>query len=128
MDKIIHLPIDEKIIIIRVIDKNNDEFFIPQEIEDRIIKQICIRTSPEIEMLIILNEGLFDSYNKNKHEKPSVFIKNHLKSFRKGYDYFYHYFSNLKNDELVALLKEYDKKRRKANNKNEESFSFLIKD
>ena len=43
------------------------------------VEVINIITAPEIEMLIIINEGKYDKFKKSKFHKPSEYCKSELK-------------------------------------------------
>ena len=71
---------------------------------------INVITAPEIEMLIILNEGAYERF-KRSGKKPSDFCKIELRMHdTKSYDFVKEYFSDP--DTLVRAIKEY---RRTAN-------------
>ena len=84
---------------------------------------INVITAPEIEMLIIHNEGAYERF-KRSGKKPSEFCKADLRMHNvKSYDFVKDYFSNPQT--LVNAIKEY---RRTANiPKSEYSLSDLLK-
>ena len=68
---------------------------------------VNVVTAPEIEMLIICNEGKYKEF-KNSGEKPSVYCKNKLKYKNvKSYDFVHKYFSDM--DTLINALHEYNR-------------------
>ena len=71
------------------------------------IDVINIVTAPEIEILVILNEGKYQEFKKSKM-KPSDFCKQVLKMPHvKNYNFVYNYFSDA--NILVSVLKLYKK-------------------
>jgi hypothetical protein len=116
------------VIIYRVGDTLKDELKIPKELKHIVnnndIYKYC--TKPELEILLIINEKLFEEYNKQK-EKPKVFAKKHIKFNGRKYDqstnFIIDYFNNP--IKLVLAIKEY--KRIKTNNKNENYLADLLK-
>ncbi len=67
----------DKISIIRILDSRNENFKISKAYKHK-INVINIITAPEIEMLIILNEGKYSEFKKS-NKKPSKFCKENLK-------------------------------------------------
>ena len=66
---------------------------------------INVISAPEIEMLIIFNEGEYNNFKKSG-KKPSTFCKEDLKMAEvKSYDFVKNYFSNPRS--LVAAIKKY---------------------
>lgn len=62
-------------------------------------------TAPEIEMLIICNEGKYKEFKKTG-EKPSVYCKSKLKYKNvKNYDFIREYFSDM--NVLISAFHEY---------------------
>ncbi len=75
---------DNHINIIRVLDSKKEAFILGKIYDSRIktfnIRIFNILTRPEIEMLVIINEGHYDNYtNKHGSVKPNIFCKNVLK-------------------------------------------------
>lgn len=102
------LPSDEKVQIIRIGDKMSDKLEIPKDITHKIlpIKKCCIK--PEFEMLIIINEGLYDDFQKYKsYQKPSEYAKTRIRhnniSYNKSQNWVKAYFKE--NDLISALIK-----------------------
>lgn len=112
----------DKISVIRILDSRREDFRLSKVYEHK-IDVINVITAPEIEMLIILNEGAYDRF-KRSGKKPSEFCKTDLHMHNvKSYDFVKNYFSNSKT--LVNAIKEY---RRIANiPKGEYSLSDLLK-
>lgn len=70
---------DDKISIIRVLDRENEKFEIKNAAYSAKIDVVNIVTSPEIEMLIICSEGKYEDYCKVKSKmSPSNFCKQYL--------------------------------------------------
>ena len=72
---------DDKISVIRILDSKNENFKLSKPYANK-VDVINIITVPEIEMLIICNEGKYPNY-KNSHKKPSEFCVKDLKMGRK---------------------------------------------
>lgn len=88
---------------------------------------IKIRTSPEFEMLFIINEKLYNDFEKVKSKmKPSEFYKSKNNKYKKSKAFVYQYFMNLNCTDIINLLKEYNKKRVKTHNKDEKTLLDLL--
>lgn len=113
---------EDKISVIRILDSRREEFRIGKAYEDK-IDVINVVTAPEIEMLIIHNEGAYNKF-KRSGKKPSEFCKTDLRMHNaKAYDFVKDYFSDPQT--LVNAIKEY---RRTANiPKGEYCLSDLLK-
>lgn len=94
-----------KITVYRILDSRKENFKIPKEYEDK-FENINVITRPEIEILVIIAENLYDKYKKSK-EKPSVFIAKHVKTFNKSYDFYKMYFNDV--EVLVKCIVEYNR-------------------
>lgn len=94
----------DKITILRILDSRREEFKLSKAYQDK-VDVINIITAPEIEMLIILNEGKYVQYKKSK-EKPSDFCKKYL-GYKdvKNNDWVKEYFGNA--DILINAIQEY---------------------
>lgn len=105
---------DAPISIIRILDSRRENFHLSKAYEPK-INVINIITAPEIEMLIIHNEGVYDRY-KRSGKKPSDFCKTELKMKNvKSQKFVQEYFRDA--NMLVKAIKEY---KRKANIPNGE--------
>lgn len=99
----------EKITIYWVHDSRSEKFNLSKAYEHKVdIKNVI--TAPEIEKLIICNEGKYNEYEKEKRKnpnlKPSIYCKANLKYKNvKSYDFVKEYFSDIKI--LVNALHEY---------------------
>ena len=97
---------DDKISVIRILDSRKESFKLSKAYENK-IDVINIVTAPEIEILVILNEGKYQEFKKSKM-KPSDFCKQVLKMPHvKNYNFVYNYFSDA--NILVSVLKLYKK-------------------
>ncbi len=113
---------DEQISVIRILDSRREEFRLSKAYEKK-VDVINVITAPEIEMLIIHAEGVYNQF-KRSEKKPSDFCKMNLHMHNvKSYDFVKKYFSNPQT--LVEAIKEY---RRTANiQRGEYSLSDLLK-
>jgi hypothetical protein len=112
------LLVNEEIVIYRIGDTLKDELSLSKfklRAKNITIYKYC--TKPEIEILVIINEGLYDEYLKtSKNTKPKSFLSEHMPSFNPK-EYF------LEND-MSEPLKEY--KRIKKHKKDELYLSDLL--
>lgn len=111
-----------QISIIRILDSRREEFRLSRAYEHK-IDVINVITAPEIEMLMIHSEGMYDRF-KRSGKKPSEFCKTELKMDRvKSYEFVKDYFRNPQ--KLVDAIRAY---RRTANiPKDEYSLADLLK-
>ena len=122
------LPKGEKICIIRVGDKLSDELKRKKEIKPRIESIIKVCTKPEFEILHIIREGKYKEYLKEKTSlKPSEYYRSIHDGYHKSYSFNEDYFSELTDDELRHLLKEYDEKRKHVHGAGELSLNDLLR-
>ena len=113
----------EKISVIRILDSRREDFKLSKAYQYK-VDVINVVTAPEIEMLIILNEGRYKDYKKSG-KKPSDFCKMDLKMKEvKSYDFVKGYFNDV--SILVDSIIEY----RRISNipKGEYTLSDLLKD
>ena len=77
------LPIDERIVIYRVGDTLKDELDLSRfKMREKHIEIHKICTKPELEILVIINENLYDKYLKcSKKMKPKTFINRYIKDY-----------------------------------------------
>lgn len=95
---------NNQISIIRILDSRREEFRLSKAYANK-IDVINVVTAPEIEMLIIHNEGQYEKF-KRSGKKPSDFCKTDLRMHDvKSYDFVKGYFSDP--DILVKVIKEY---------------------
>ena len=111
-----------QISIIRILDSRREEFRLSRAYEHK-IDVINVITAPEIEMLMIHSEEMYDRF-KRSGKKPSEFCKTELKMDRvKSYEFVKDYFRNPQ--KLVDAIRAY---RRTANiPKDEYSLADLLK-
>ena len=81
----------DKVVIYRVGDRLKDKLRIPESILPEKIETIVdISTTPEFEILFILNDNLFDEYLKVKSSmKASSFYMMHNKQYKKQPNFVY---------------------------------------
>jgi len=128
LEMINQLPKDEKLSVVRVGDKLSDKLKIPKDLKQRIVGITKVCTKPEFEILHIIHERKFDDYLKDKSSlTPSEYYRGLNRGYRKTYGVNQHYFSAFKDGDLIALLKDYDKKRKRTHGKDELSLTDLLK-
>ena len=77
---------DNQISVVRILDSRREEFRLSKEYAHK-IDGINVITAPEIEILIILNEGAYERF-KRSGKKPSDFCKIELRMHDiKSYDF-----------------------------------------
>lgn len=95
---------DEPISIVRILDSRREEFRLSKAYEHK-VDVINVITAPEIEILIIHNQGEYERFKHSK-KKPSDFCKSELKMHSvKSYVFVRSYFNDP--DRLVIAIKEY---------------------
>lgn len=67
----------EQITVFRILDSRRENFKLSKAYQSK-VKVVNIITAPEIEMLVILNEGKYADYKKSS-KKPSAYCKSDLK-------------------------------------------------
>ncbi|MGE7672958.1 hypothetical protein ACQKMV_05140 [Lysinibacillus sp. NPDC094403] len=95
--------------IIRITDSKRENFKINKDFNHKIEGITNCFTRPEIEILIIIHEGHYDKFSKQKsHIKPSIYCETNFKNCKniKQQGFILDYFSNI--DDLVKALKKYD--------------------
>lgn len=127
-EKYLRKGFSEKITVYRILDSYSENFKLSKAYEHK-IDIINVITSPEIEMLIICNEGKYKEFkklkNKNPKEKPSTYCKSNLKyKDVKNYDFVYKYFSDI--DVLLNALHEYSRGTKQRG--NEETLWDLLRE
>ena len=128
LEKINQLPYQEKIFIIRIGDKLTDDLVIPDDLEDRVEDNIKICIKPEFEVLHLIYKGKLDEYIK-KHKssmKPSEYLSQIDKEYKKAYDYNYKYFDALTSEKIINVIKTYSSKRGGTHKKYEKFLEELI--
>ena len=112
----------DKITVLRILDSRRENFVLSKLYAPK-IKVVNVITAPEIEMLIILNEGKYSEFKKS-NKKPSEFCKSVL-GFKtvKTSLFVENYFSNI--NSLISTIQEY--KRISLVRKGEYTLSDLLK-
>ena len=99
--------------ILRVLDSKKEEFSLGKVYEERIqsgeIRIFNILTRPEIEMLIIINEGHYQKFtNRGGSIKANIYCKTELNFNKvKNKEFVSDYFSDI--DMLINNIKKYNK-------------------
>lgn len=116
--------------VIRIGDKQSDRLKIPEEYKGKIVAVNKYCTKPELEMLLIINEGLVSEFEKVKSEtSPKAFAKRYICCGKKRYNNsskFYHDYYSGDCDKLVNAICEY-KRSRGAHQKDELYLADLLK-
>lgn len=119
--------------VYRVGDKQNDKLVIPRDLRNIVfydeIYKYC--TKPELEMLLIINEGLEKEYEKVKStESPKVFAKRFVKCNGVKYDqsssFLKDYYGGSNVNNLIDNIKKY-KNYKKQHDKDELYLADLLK-
>ena len=100
----------------RIGDKQSDRFDIPEEFRTQIrgVTKYC--TLPELEVLLILSEGLYREYEREKAKsriQPKEFAKQHITynhSRYKGDTKFYETYYGKDVSKLISAIREYKQK------------------
>ena len=96
---------------------------------DKIAGVVDISTTPEFEILFILNENLYNEFLKVKSStKPCSFYMKHNKKYRKQFDFVLDYFSKMTNKEIINLINLYVKKHGKTTKNNQKTLKEIIND
>lgn len=116
--------------IYRIGDKQNDKLSIPKDINNNVSKAEIYKfcTKPELEIPLILNEGLEKEYEKVKSiESPKVFAKKNIKyngiKYDQSSEFIKMYYQDINN--LINNIKKY--KTYKKHEKDELYLADLIK-
>ena len=105
VQRYLKVRMDFKLTIIRVLDSRRENFRLSQPYCEE-IDVINVITAPEIEMLIIFNEGRYDQFKKSGM-KPSEYCKQIFKNENlKSREWVKDYFKNI--DDLVHSIQMYD--------------------
>lgn len=118
------------VLVMRIGDVQNESLKIPADYKEKIIKVEKYCTKPELEMLLIISEGLIAEFEKTKSKvSPKVFVKQHIRCGRRKYDNstkFYMDYYGSDPDKLVDAIREY-KKIRGAHKKDELYLADLLR-
>lgn len=108
------LDCDEKVVIIRIGDKLNDELDIKKDISEKVFKIEKYCTKPEFEILVIISEGLYNEYLKVKSTTmPKQFVKT-KKIIINSRDWVKNYFCE---KDIKKILEEYKRIKKSNGNK-----------
>ena len=116
--------------VMRVGDKQTDRLVIPADFKEKIcgVEKYC--TLPELEMLLIISEGLVNEFEKVKSTvRPKVFAKEHIRYNRKSYDNSSGFYRDYYGDDcwkLINAIREY-KRVRGSHKKDELYLADLLK-
>lgn len=115
----------DKVQIYLILDSHTQEFKLSKGYRHKAEVHKVV-TAPEIEMLLILDQGLYDKFQKVKSSmKPSAFCKNRMSiGYRKSYQFVYGYFSSDPR-RLLKAIQEYA--RRTAVQKDELTLEDLLR-
>ncbi len=110
---------ENDVVVYRIGDKQNEKLKIPEEYKDKIqrIEKYC--TKPELEMLLIISEGLTDDFEKVKSRiSPKDFAKAKIifggKRYNNSTKFYKDYYSG-RVDLLIDSIKEYKRIKSHAN-------------
>lgn len=122
------LPIGDTVNIYRIGDKLSDKLKIPKEIlPEKINCKYDISTTPEFEILFLLNENLYDDYMKVKSfKKPSEYYKEYNRKYKKQASFVKEYFNSMTNEEIINLINLYVKKHGKSHKDNQLTLKEII--
>lgn len=94
----------EQITVFRILDSRRENFKLSKAYQSK-VKIINVITAPEIEMLVIINEGKYSDYKKSG-KKPSEYCKSDLKYREvKSATFVKSYFDDI--DILIRAIIEY---------------------
>lgn len=105
-DKYLGKGFNQKIKVYRILDSKQENFKLRRAYKDK-VEFVDVVTAPEIEMLVIINEGMHQDYLKYKSKvKPSDYCIQHL-GIRtvKSDDFLETYFADV--NTLVTAIKTY---------------------
>ncbi len=116
----------------RIGDKQSDRFDIPSEFRAQITEVTKYCTLPELEVLLILSEGLYREYERERARsriQPKEFAKQHISynhSRYKGDTKFYETYYGENVSKLIDAIREY-KKRNHAHKPEEHYLDELLR-
>ena len=120
----------QDVLIMRVGDVQNETLRIPDIYKNKIIKVEKYCTKPELEILLIISEGMISEFEKVKSTtSPKEFAKRNIKCGHRRYDNsteFYREYYGATPDKLVSAIKEY-KRVKGAHSKKELYLADLLK-
>ena len=118
------------VLVMRIGDKQSDRLVIPADFKEKICGTVKYCTLPELEMLLIISEGLVKEYEKVKSSvKPKTFAKQHIWCNHKRYDnrsQFYRDYYGSDSGKLIRAIREY-KRIRGSHRKDELYLADILK-
>lgn len=103
---------NKEVLVYRIGDKQNDKLKIPTELEDIVLRKNIYKycTKPELEILLIINEGKYKDFLKSGRT-PKGYAKENIKINKKYYDnstqFYEEYYGGSRIKLLVSNIKEY---------------------
>lgn len=122
---------DQPVTVLRIGDTQKEKFNIPDDLKHIVSKERILKycTKPELEILLIINEGLYKEFKKSSQNKAKSFAADKIIYNRRRYDnscdFFLEYYGNGRLSILVESLIEY--KRIKKHNKGELFLADLLR-
>lgn len=121
---------NDEIIVYRTQDKQSDEVKVPSDLKDYVSKSRIFKfcTKPELEILLIINEGMLKDYNKSGLTPKQYALKNikfNGRKYDQSTDFLINYYEKKVNN-LVNNISEY-KRIKKKHNKEEHYLCELLK-
>ena len=118
------------VLVMRIGDKQSDRLVIPADFKKKICENEKYCTLPELEMLLIISEGLVKEYEKVKSSvKPKAFAKEYIWCNQKRYNnssQFYRDYYGSDCEKLIRAIRDY-KKIRGAHRKDELYLADILK-
>lgn len=118
------------VLVMRIGDVQNETLMIPEDYKEKIIKVEKYCTKPELEILLIISEGLVAEFEKTKSSiSAKSFAKKNVTCGRRKYDnssQFYSDYYDANPDALVEAIREY-KRIKGAHKKDELYLADLLK-
>ena len=99
----------KKITVYRILDSHREKFKLSKAYEHK-VDVINVVTAPEIEMLMIINEGKYADFKKEQNKsgiKPSDYGKEKIAKDIKTYKFVKSYFSDI--NVLIRAIREYSR-------------------
>lgn len=121
---------NDEIIVYRIGDKQSDEVKVPLDLKGYVSKSRIFKfcTKPELEILLIINEGMLKDYNKSWLTPKQYALKNikfNGRKYDQSTDFLINYYEKRVNN-LVNNISEY-KRIKKKHNKEEHYLCELLK-
>lgn len=122
---------NKEVLVYRIGDTQTDKLKIPNDIKHIVKRENIFKycTKPELEILLIINENLYQEYIKSK-KTPKTFAKENIVYQRKYYDQSSEYLKNYYGTSRIKMLVDnlYEYKRLKKHNKDELFLADLVKE